>query len=319
MNVSTLLKAGSLSCLVVTCWACPLGAIGDCVSALRIDAPAAVHDTMRARLRQGRLSQVPADHCRNAVIHLESKGQRWELEFNQGDTSIQRDVKSPELAAVWVESWLLPAASIDAPPQPLLDGSATKGEAAVVNTPRAATAPIGFEATVALLGAAGSAWLGPGLRFHSNISGHWWLEPHARLGYAVTHRPSEASRVMTVGTAFGRDVLRTPNWFLRPGGDIGFMNVRWQDRPTDVRLAGPTLGAQFSIGYSLGRSIWLVGRANGMLLFADRTQTDRLRVCTDNWCDDTERMDVVTSARNLSATWVGGVDLGLLIHLGDLT
>jgi hypothetical protein len=312
MNVSTLCKASSLSWVLATSWTGQLEAASDCLSALEIEAPPVEKANMRARLRGGKLAEVSEDHC-HAQVRLEQKGSRWELQFTHGDTSIVRNVKSPDLAAVWVESWLMPVTSLNLEPDP---NGTEKGAAPPVSSSDS-NWRMGLEGAAALFGAAGSWWLGPTLRFHGRVRGLWFLEPHLGLGTTM-FESVESSRSMWFSTAFGRDIVHTSKWILRPSCSIGFMSLLWRKYPSEVRVTGPMLGGQFAASYALSRSVWLVGRVHTSVLSADRLETRKSRICSeDDRCDDPDRGDAVSNKRTLDPNWVGGLDLGVTIYWGD--
>ena len=320
MIASTSLRVGLVSMFSVMTWVKPASASSDCASTLRIEAPNAIRSSFRSRLAQGRLANVPEANCRGSVVKLNPLGTGWKLAFTSGSAAVSREVISTELAAVWVESWLLPATSIDVS-NSVADNPTNQGDGSLPPLETQTVAAQGFtvkavEASAAISSAIGSLWFGPELHYRQAIGNGFWFLPRLGLAYAVSNRPDGSARMLRVSSALGVNAYRSPSWQVIAALDLGMTSLLWTEREKGIHVTGPGLGAQVAVGRALTDSLWLVGRVEASALFADRVETKRERVYFSTHSDESAPVSIVTSDERLGANFVGSLSIGLCFQWG---
>jgi hypothetical protein len=228
-----------------------------------------------------------------------------------------REVASTEIAAIWVESWLVPGTTVE----PVTDVSSPlvpKESGAKVGTLSRASFGNAMEASVASTLASESIWLGPELRYRQTIGQGFWLAPRFGLAYAVTNAPDDASRLLRASTAFGWFFYRSTQMELGPAVDLGLSSMVWQTRERGIHLAGPTLGLSFVAERLLTGSVWIVAKAEVLPWFADRIETNQKRVYQSEHDDRADTIETLASNERLQANLMGALSLGVSIRWGDI-
>lgn len=319
-NASNVLRVGFAGCGGFIAALSTATSDASCVDRLRVTAPAAIQAAFRARLARGRLARVPESNCRDAELRLTSLPSGYRISFAHGATGMTREVKSTELAAVWVESWLFPAESLDATP------ASTEGLEAVASgaeaeppSPRKGTASAGASLNLPLSYAIGSIWIGPDLRYHQGIGRGFWLSPRLGLAYPMTHPPQESARMVRVSTTLEYDAVRSDRFSLTPGLDVGATTLLYRNDDTGRFLAGPTLGAQLTASVALSRSWWIACRLETSVLIADRLDVTHDRVYFSRRSDNPDPVDLVTTEERLEPNFIGAWTLGIVWRLGEGT
>ena len=83
-----------------------------CPHVLTYEGDPAWVDAIDAQLRDGLLRSVSAAECAGVVIALEPEGRRIRFRVQRGDHVEAHVTDDPQSAATWIESWLMPVATV---------------------------------------------------------------------------------------------------------------------------------------------------------------------------------------------------------------
>lgn len=276
-------------------WLVPMMLIGlpsrttlaSCADELRIDASPTESRKLRERLTtSGKLEDAPLENCRSSRIHLQPANGGWLVEFYQGNAKVTRKVQSIPVAAMWIESWLVPPPKSErrqaavAATSGEREASANRPIAGAGSTAAAMTAsmaPAVESSSVLSVAPEGSLWMGPQLRGHAGLSGALWIEPHVAIAWPINNKPDDMARSFRLGANVGRAVYDNERLTVSPYVDASVVTLLWRDEKRGKDLAGPALGVGLAITVRLYSSLRLVARAEGSASFLDGTEYQQVR------------------------------------------
>lgn len=83
-----------------------------CPHVLTYEGNPAWVDRIDTQLRAGMLADVAASECADTVVSLEAEGPRIRFRVRRGEHVEEHVSDDPEAVAVWIESWLMPVATL---------------------------------------------------------------------------------------------------------------------------------------------------------------------------------------------------------------
>lgn len=119
-----------------------------CPQVLTYEGDPAWVDRIDTHLREGMLADVSAEECTDTLIVLEREGRRIRFRVRRGDHVAEHVTDDPEAVAIWIESWLMPVATVEveASPEPTHFASDSSAAATAETTMPTATTVVALEA-----------------------------------------------------------------------------------------------------------------------------------------------------------------------------
>lgn len=247
------------ACIVAWSWNAR-AAISPCVDALAIDAPPALKARLTARLNDGALRAQRASGCSGTSVSLGEQGSEVHVALTRGGRRVERDVDSLEVAAVWLESWLVtgfdpesddrtavtrpPPVDSDAPPRRERLSIRDAADLGVTGMERLRLSAVGA------LGNDASMWTGAELGADFRVVRPVWLGVELGAFRDLGRSDGAVRSILSAAATGGFSVRLGRRFLLRPAIAVGIAAANSSSSAAEgVGAAGGTNADQWGAGF----------------------------------------------------------------------